>query len=75
MAICEVDLFKNFNCILISLKSLTDLSFKIQLDLITMFLRTPQCFVFLCDSFWHNVIVPNSIDEALETLDQAQLKS
>lgn len=75
MATWEVNFFKNFNCIFIDLKSLTDLSFQNQLHLITLLLRTPQCFVFLCSSFWHHVIVPHGVDENLETSDQAQLKS
>lgn len=60
-----VDLFKILKCIFISLKSLTQsCHFRIQLSLIIMFVRAP-C-LFLQNSFWRNVIVPNSIDEFLK---------
>lgn len=74
MAICEVDLLKHFKCIFISLKSLTWIClFRLSCLWLPCFLE-PHNVLFPLQLFWHNVIVFNSIDEVLETLDQTQLK-
>lgn len=73
MAIWEVDLFKNLKCVFIPLKPMTQTCLcKPSWLLLPHFLEAHNV-LFPLQRF-HTVIVPNSIDEALETLDQTQLK-
>lgn len=73
MAIWEVDLFKNLKCVFVSLKPMTwaRLS-KPSWLLLPSFLEAHNVLFPL--QLFHNVIVPNSIDEDLGALEQTQLR-